>query len=352
MTRRERVLTTISHNEPDRVPLGFDANAGIQEKLFKHFGVGDRLALYDAMGIDGFSVFTDSYVYPDYVGPELPLLEDGTKANFYGMGCHEFGVVRHNPLAFARSVEDLDAYRWPSADWFSCDTVKQRCLEIKARNMVTVGGEGGCGITHALNLRGYELGLVDPLTEPELTRAYMERMGDFFVDWNERWLSAAEGEFDIYRCGDDMGNSLSMHCSPQVWREFYKPQLERIFAVAKRHGLRIWFHCCGCCRPVLEDLIEIGVDMWDPVPAYVSGNDHVELKREYGEALTFVGGVDLPNVLVGGTPADVEDEVRRCIDTLAPGGGFILAGSQVLTDDVPLENVLTMYETALKYGGY
>ena len=344
MTRRERVLTAIDHQEPDRVPLGFDANAGILAKLFEHYGVEKRLDMYDAMGIDGFSVFCDSYVYPDYVGPDL-VLPDGTRTDIFGIACQ-----KHEPLAFAETIEDLDRYRWPQPDWFRYDTIRRRCLEIKQRGMVTVGGEGGCGIAHATNLRGYVPALTDPLLRPEFTHEYMTRMGEFLVEWNSRWLAAAGGEFDIYRCGDDTGNSSAMHVSPGIWREFYKPQMQRIWAIAKKHNLKIWFHDCGCCRPIFDDLIEMGIDMWDPVPGYVAGNDQRELKQRYGQAITFVGGVDHPNVLVKGSVREVQNEVRRCLDIFAPGGGYILCGSQVLTDDIPVENVVAMYETALKYG--
>ena len=343
MTPRTRVLAAIDRRETDRIPIGFDAHEGIEKKLLEHFGVKDRLALFDAMGIDGFSVFCDSYVYPKYAGPEPITLPDGSRPDFFGIVSQ-----KHWPLAFARTIADLDRYRWPRAEWFDCSTVKQRCLEIKARRRAAVGGEGGCGIIHAVNLRGYELALTDPLLDPDLTHAYMQRMGDFFVDWNERWLGAAEGEFDIYRCGDEIGNSLAMHCSPAVWREFYKPQLKRIFAVAKRHALKIWFHCCGCCRPVIEDLIEIGVDLLDPVPDYVAGNGHAELKRLYGGRLAFIGSVS-HMILIRGTPSGVENETKRCIDTLGPRG-YIIGGSQVLTNDMPLENVLAMFRTAAKYG--
>lgn len=348
MTPRERVLTAVAHCEADRVPIGFDCNAALEAKLFAHCGVDNRLDLYDALGIDGFSVFTDSYVYPGYVGPAPVVLPDGGRCDFFGIDHHQ----RHLPLAFVETAADLDRYAWPQVDWFDFATVRARCEGIQARGRVTVGGEGGCGIQHAINLRGYEQALVDPLADPELTHAYLSRMGDFFVAWNEAWLGAAAGALDIFRCGDDMGNTQAMHCSPEVWRTFYKPQLARIFAVAKRHGLTIWFHCCGCCRPVLEDLIEIGVDLWDPVPGYVAGNDQAELKARYGEQLAFVGGVDQPGVLVQGTPAQVRDEVARVVEVFAPGGGFILAGSQVLTDDVPLNNALALFEAAREFGRY
>lgn len=346
MTNRERILTALHHHEPDRVPLGFEARPQTWERMYQHFGVSSNAELFAAMGIDGFSVCYDSYVFPKYIGPENPVTPDGE--------ADVFGIVNqhHMPLAFAETVADLDDYRWPSADWFDYSDVKARCLAIKATGNVTVGGEGGCGIQHAINLRGYENALVDPLADPEFCHAYMERMGDFFVEWNDRWLSAAEGEFDIFRCGDELGGMAMLHCSPEVWREFHKPQLKRIFAVAKKHGLIIWFHCCGYLAPLFDDLLEIGVDLWDPTPPNVRDNDLTRLKAEYGDRLSFVGGVNQPDVLVSGTPAMVADEVKCRIDQLAPGGGYILGPSQCFTEDVPIENILTMYETALEYGRY
>ncbi|HEY8667299.1 MAG TPA: uroporphyrinogen decarboxylase family protein [Tepidisphaeraceae bacterium] len=347
MTPRDRILATLDHRPVDRIPLGLDANTGITARLFKHFKVNDLLSLYSALGIDGFSVFNVDYVYPNYIGPKPQTLPDGTSTDFFGIRCQH-----HWSLAFAESVKDLDDYPWPSADWFDYSTVKERCLAIQAKGRPSVGGEGGCGIVHAMNLRGDEQALLDPYDNPDLAHAYMHRMGDFFVEWNERWLAAADGHFDIYRCGDDVGSMLNMHCRPEIWREFYKPQFKRIFAVAKKHGLKIWFHCCGYCRPILPDLVEIGVDMWDPAPPTVRDNDLPCIKRELGDRLTFVGAVNHPDVLVRGTPSDVEREVKLRIEQLSPGGGYILGPAQVLTDDIPVDNVLAMYAAALRYGGY
>ena len=346
MNARERVLTALDHKEADRVPIAFGAPTELDRKLKEHFHVEDNLSLYHAMGVDGFSVDAESYVFPEYSGPNPYNLPYVNYWNFWGLD----GQQEHLPLEKIESVADLDAYLWPEADWFSYDDIKERCREIKKMGLPTVGGEGGCGIQHCINMRGYNRAMMDPYLNPDLTHAYLERMGDFFVEWNERWISA--GEFDIFRSGDEIGSNTATHCNPDVWREFYKPQLKRVFAVAKRHGLKIWFHCCGCCRPVIEDLIEIGVDLLDPIPDYVAGNDHVELKREFGDRLSFIGGVNIKSCVREGTPDDVRKEVRKRIDILAPGGGYILNGSHGLFEDCPLENVLAMYDEAVKYGVY
>ena len=346
MTRRDRLLTTLTHREPDRVPLGFEARPAIREALYRHFAVRDDQALFSALGIDGFSVFGDAYVAPRYIGPD-PATGDGITGDFFGIINQRFA-----PLAFAETVGDLERYRWPSAEWFDYSAVALRCRSVAAGDQLVVVGEGGCGIQHAINLRGYEAAVSDPLLDPNFTHAYLERMGDFFVAWNTRWLSAADGAVDLFRCGDELGSNTALHCSPEVWRSFYKPQLARIFAVAKGFGLKIWFHCCGYCRPLLPDLIEIGVDLWDPAPPTVRDNDLSALKREFGQDITFVGGVDEPNICANGTPDAVRAEVRCRLEQLAPGGGYILGPSQNFTEDVPVENILALYDEALAYGRY
>jgi len=346
MNARERVLTALDHREADRVPVAFDAPVELAGRLREHFGVEDNPSLYRAMGIDGFNIGGEAYVFPEYTGPNPYNLEYVNYFNFWGVDGHQKDL----PLAKIESVAQLDEYLWPQADWFSFDHMKEKCREIKELGLPPVGGEGGCGLQHCINMRGYDQALMDPYTNPDLAHAYLERMGDFFVEWNERWISA--GDFDIFRSGDEIGSNISTHCNPDVWREFYKPQLKRIFAVAKKHGLKIWFHCCGCCRPLIEDLIEIGVDLWDPISEYVAGNNHVELKREFGDRLSFVGGVDVKNVVMEGTPAEVREEVRKRIDILAPGGGYIVGGSHGLFEDCPFDNVLAMYDEAVKYGVY
>ncbi len=346
MNSRERILAAICHEKTDRLPVGFECHAGLQQRLMDYYGVADRVALFEKMGIDGFSVFFESFVGTKYIGPELKTLDDGTVCDFWGIDYHQ----RNLPIGGCETIADLDQYNWPSADWFDYSGIREKCREIKKQGLPTVGGEGGCGIQFAINLRGYENCLTDAMIDPDFTHAYMQRAGDFFVEWNERWLSAAEGEFDIFRCGDEIGANDRMHCSPETWREFFKPQLKRIFAVAKRHGMKIWFHCCGMCRPVIDDLIEIGVDLWDPVPGYVAGNDHRELKKVYGDSLAFIGGIDTVTLLRYGSPAAVKESVKRTIDIMGAGGGYILGGSQCLTDDIPLENAVAMFEAAVEHG--
>ncbi len=334
-------MTALDHKEPDRVPTAFCVPPDLAAGLREHYGVEDNVALYGAMDIDGFAIDREAYIFPEYIGPNPYNLPWITYINFWG-------YFEKHPLEDINSIEALDDYVWPEADWFSYDSIGEQCRGIRGLGLPAVGGEGGCGLQHCVHMRGYNNAMMDPYTDPDFTHAYLERMGDFFVEWNERWLSA--GDFDIFRAGDELGTMTSTHCNPDVWREFHKPQLRRVFAVAKRHGLKIWFHCCGCCRPLIEDLIEIGVDLWDPVDEYVTGNNHAELKRDFGDRLSFIGGVNSRKCGVVPTSDEIRSEVRRCIDTLAPSGGYIVSGA--VSEEWSLETVLAMYDEAVKYGVY
>ncbi|NQT94189.1 MAG: hypothetical protein HQ559_15615 [Lentisphaerae bacterium] len=341
MNARERVLTALDHKEADRVPIAFTVPEKLAERLRERYQVEDNLSLYQAMGIDGFAIDRESYVFPEYVGPNPYNLPWINYINFWGY--HD-----GHPLENINSIEALDDHVWPEADWFSYDNIGEECRKIRELGIPVTGGEGGCGMQQAVHMRRYNNALMDPLTDPDFTHAYMERMGDMFVEWNERWLAA--GDFDIFRAGDEIGTMSTTHCNPDVWREFYKPQLKRVFAVAKRHGCKIWFHCCGCCRPLIEDMIEIGVDLWDPVDEYVTGNNHVELKREFGDRLSFIGGLNSKKCGHVPTPDEIRENVRQCIDTLGPGGGYILSGA--VSEDWSLETVLAMFDEAVNYGVY
>lgn len=142
-----------------------------------------------------------------------------------------------------------------------------------------------------------------------------------------------------------------MLVAPNKWREYFLPLWKRLFAIAHEHGMRVGLHSCGAVRPVLSDLIDAGLDILQVVQVTAVGMDAAELKREFGRHLAFYGGMDTQHILPQGSPADVRREVRRLIDILGTDGRFILASMHFLMDDVPVENVLAMYDEARTYRG-
>jgi uroporphyrinogen decarboxylase len=182
--------------------------------------------------------------------------------------------------------------------------------------------------------------------EPLIIEAALERIVDFTVEFAVRLIAATRGMADFLYYGDDFATQKGMLISPELWRRFLKPAYERVFKLAKSNGLRVWFHSCGTFRPVMGDLIDIGLDVWETVQVHLPGNEPEVLKREYGNDITFFGGISTQGTLPHGTVEDVRREVRERVWVLGEHGGYICGSDHGILPDVPMENVLAMLDEA------
>jgi uroporphyrinogen decarboxylase len=317
----------------------------IERSVCDFYGVPDLEGLYQKIGVECFSVWNGKWaVLPLYTGPHRNGVgeHDLSTYGFWGK------VPEHiYPLA----VEELDTYRWPRVEDFDFSQLQAGLRMVRAGDHTAASGHAGAGWLHHVQMRGYDLSLLDVLDEGWM-RDYMARNRAFLVPYFERLFAEAGGLIDIIRADEDLGGHENMLISPRLWRKWYKPLWAEIFAICHRHGARVWLHSCGFCRSVVEDFIEIGADILNPIPAYVRGSDPLEMKQAFGTRLSFDGGVDQMRVLVGGSPSDVRREVRLRVEQLAPGGGYILGPSQVLTDDIPLDNLAAMFAAVEEFGWY
>ncbi|MFO7636323.1 MAG: uroporphyrinogen decarboxylase family protein [Clostridia bacterium] len=343
MNRRDRILTAISHREPDRVPVGFDIISPLKEELLRHYGIPDMVSLYEKTGIEGFSVWDWPSVLPTYTGPP----REGVVKMDASHGC--WG--KESEKVYPMQRNGLDDYVWPRLEDFDFSTLSKRLREVKEKDMTSASGHAGVGFTHHYQLRSYDNALMDILDDTWMDE-YMHRNREFFVPYFQSLFQNAGGHIDIIRADEDLGGNENMLISPAMWRRWYKPLWKEVLSICRDNGAKVWFHSCGYCRDLVEDFIEIGVDVLNPIPPYVRGSDPLEMKRTYGDRLSFDGGVDQINVLVKGTPDQVREEVRLRLGQLAPGGGYILGPSQVFSRDVPLENVLAFFDAALEFGRY
>ena len=342
MNRRQRILTALDGGLPDRPPISFDARPHSLDGVLEHYGARSKNDLYLKAGIDGFSVWDWNALMATY-RYELPVTPDGRTLDFWGnYSQHSFG------LEACDTIRALRAHRWPKADDFDYCQIQAKALEIKAQDMVVSAGHIGLGYQMHNMLRGNIKALYD-VTDPSYVGAYCDKILEFTTDYLECLLSAGRGEIEVVRADDDIGTMNRLMISPEMWRRYYKPCWKAAFDLVHRHGAKIWFHSCGYIRPLLEDLVEIGVDVWNPFPDYVQGNDHAWLKEWKRGRLVLDGGVN-HYILVQGTPQDVARETRRVLDTFAPDGGLLLGPSQVFTEDISTENAIAFFETALHYG--
>jgi len=193
--------------------------------------------------------------------------------------------------------------------------------------------------------------LVDLAESPRKAEALLDRLTEIHLENLEKFLDAVEGHIQIIQMGDDLGTQLALQISPQMYRRFFKPRQKMIYEkVRKRSGLHLFFHSCGAIAPLLPDLIETGVEIINPVQTSARGMEPETLKREFGKDLTFWGGgCDTQRVLPLGTEREIDEHVRRRIETLASGGGFVFTQVHNIMPNVPPQNIVAMIEAAKTY---
>jgi uroporphyrinogen decarboxylase len=226
-------------------------------------------------------------------------------------------------------------------------------------DLAIMGRFGGPILEQAHYLRGWERWLMDMAADPEFASALLDRITDIQIRLDEAGLRAAGKYLSIFKLsGEDLGMQDRPIFSPRMWRELARPFLERRWRAARvaldRYAphVKLLLHSDGAFRPFIPDLIECGVQALDPIQEHCPGMELYELKRDFGEQLTFHGAVDTQQVLPFGTQAQVEAEVIRCVDALGRDGGYILAPVHNVQADVPPENLVAMCRAAQEYGRY
>lgn len=351
MNARERVLAAINHQPVDRVPTDIWATAEVWQKLKVHFG--ENADLPAILHIDGFGG-----VGADYIGPPAPVLPKGESADFWSMRYRETdygaGVYSEQyfyPLAKVRTIADAERYAWPRADWFDYSGMKAAAKAAREKQAVAWGY---MAIFFFHNkLRGLEQSLVDPLENPELTHHILNRMSDFFYEHQRRGFEACDGLIDVTQVTDDLGTQTGPMISLAIFREFYRPHMQRFINLAREFGIKVMHHDDGSMRMFLPDLVEMGIDILNPVQWTCPGMEREGLKRDFGARLCFHGAVENQKILPFGTPEEVRAEVRKDIDILTGDRtGYILAPCHNIQSITPVENIIAMYDEAWNYGKF
>ena len=272
------------------------------------------------------------------VGRRMPL--DG------GLYFDSYGA----PLSGDVDLATIDRYPWPDAGdpgrYAGLADAARRIAEEEGR-AVLLGSICG-GLTEGLfKMRGFDDGYMDLAAEPDRARRVMERILEIKLAWWDRALREVGDLVDVVAEADDLGGQDRPLFSPATYRALVKPLQRELFAfIRARTRAPVFFHSCGAIRELVPDLIEIGVDILNPVQVSAAGMDSAALKREFGRDLVFWGGgVDTQRVLGAGTPDEVRAEVRRRIADLRDGGGFVFASVHNVQPNVPPANLVAMWET-------
>lgn len=384
MTARERVLAALSHIEPDRVPfdLGTTPVTGIHRIAYRRLvaALGLR-ALEPQPLLDPFQqlatpheeVLRELGVDTRSVYLRLPgrALQNPSEDEEYLYSTDEWGLIRRmpkdgglyydmcaHPLAGVDTVAGVNAYAWPDPlASLELDAVEAACIDIKRSGdyPVIVGGYGSGMLELVLWLQGYDQGYMNLLVNRPVTEAILEQVVRLKITYAEALLARVGPYVDIFYNGDDLGLQDGPMIRVEWFRDLLADRYVAYHEAIKRAApqAKIFFHTCGSVRALLPDLIATGIDILNPVQVNAAGmGDTAALKRDFGDALTFWGGIDTQRVMPRGTPQAVKDEARRRIDDLAPGGGYVLNTSHNIQADVPPENILALVEALDEYGWY
>jgi uroporphyrinogen decarboxylase len=195
-------------------------------------------------------------------------------------------------------------------------------------------------------LCGMEKALIDIALNPLLIEAIVEKIGQVYREIFVYALDATKDICDVVFIGDDYASSSDLIISLEHWRKYFKKPYAKLIEIIKSYGKLVNFHCCGAMSSTIPDLIEIGVDIINPIQPKANGMDPARLVKEYGKYVTFYGGIDVQGILPFGTKEDVRKEVAKVCNTFGGKGGYILASSHTLLNDIPIENIVAMYDEA------
>lgn len=373
LTHRQRVLTALNHQEPDRVPIdlggsAYSLNDDIYFRLKTNMCIegdipawrhGHTSNYYDERILEQLDIDFRHVWLRSRTDKKLPVYEDGSYIDEWGVTWRPqsgFVAIITHPLENA-DLSDLRSYPWPKANAPGrTEGLKERARELHETTDYSVVARAPTSIgliDFCCNLRGIEQFMVDMLVNKPFATEMLNHISQFMLELVELYLDAAGDNIDIFCWGEDFGHQSGMLISPDLYREFFKTRHAEIVSLVKRKApqARFQFHCCGAIRPIIEDFIDIGVDILQAIQPLAKGMESEGLKRDFGDRLIFHGGVDIQRALIG-TLDDIDREVRKRIMALAPDGGYILAPTNNIQDDTPEENIYHMYEVAKVYGRY
>jgi uroporphyrinogen decarboxylase len=347
MTPRERVLTAFAHEQPDRVPRWCGASAEFWAKAKRELALDDE-TLRVRVG-DDFR-----RVHAQYTGPAFPLRHaEATCRTIFGVerAGLGYGQPLEHPLADA-TIRQVHDYPWPDQAWMDVSNIRGQALSF-GRQYAILGGDWSPFWHDAIDLLGMENLYMKMYDEPKLVDAVMGHMVDYYAAVSERIFAAAGDAIDIFFIGNDLGSQTGPLLGPRLFERFILPHLRRLIDLGHAYGLKVQMHCCGGFRPLIPALIDAGLDALHAVQPCCAGMDLRALKADFGESIVFNGAIDSHHVLIDGTPESVRRDVRKVLEVMMPGGGYIAGASHdTILEETPTENVLAMFDAIGEFGRY
>mgnify|MGYP006287472003 CR=1 FL=1 len=382
MTSRQRVVATLSHQTPDRVPIDLGGfQTGIHKRAYA--GLLDYLGIEEAPTIldpvqqlakpceDLLERFHVDIRYVCAHGPDSAkggIEQNSRDGRLWHDLQDEFGVVwsmpddqqlymdiSHHPLADA-SIGDIGDYPFPRGDDPSRFTgVREQALELRRNTAYAIStGIGGVVYEICWYMRGLERWFMDMVENPAFCEALLDATLKFWLDYYTVFLAEIGDIVDVIMIGDDIGGQAGPLFSPDFYRRIVKPRQKKLVQHIKSlTAAKIWYHTCGSVQQLIPDLLDNGIDVLNPVQISAADMDPQQLKRRFGDRLTFWGGgIDTQHVLSFASPREVADHVRTNVQAFKPGGGYVFNSVHNIQSGVPAENVIAMFDAAYEHGFY
>jgi uroporphyrinogen decarboxylase len=355
MDSKERAMLALTQQIPDRVPIDYLYNDGIDQRLKAHFGLGpeDDEALRQQLGVD----FRQLKAVP-YCGPQLHRELPGRLVNEWGIYRrwveHDTGGY-WDYCDFQLENADLEQVaNWPvpSPDDFDYSGLEDFCEEYRSYCILA----GSPGLPDIINGSGMvwtmEKVLIHILNDEPAFLLYLERKQAAQLEiWN-RILAKTRGRVDVFYLGEDLGTQIGPMISLKLFRKFFRPRIQQFVDLAKSYGLPVMLHSCGASSWAFEDFLEMGITIMDTLQPEAKDMQPEILKARFGGRMAFHGCISTAGAVAYGSVADTIAHARRTLEIMMPGGGYAFSPSHQLQDNSPTENVLALYETAHQYGKY
>jgi uroporphyrinogen decarboxylase len=376
MKPRDRVLTALNHQEPDRVPIDLGGNqTGIHkfayQDLLAHLGIRDEITIMDAvqqLAKPCETLLERLHVDTRYISAKAPESFKGeiVQNTRDGRAWHdlkdEFGVVwsmpadhpyymdiSHNPLASA-TLADIAKYPFPKGDEPSrFATIRQEALAIKNDTpYAVVSGISGVVYETCWYLRGLERWFMDMVEQPEFCEALLDQTLKFWLDWFRLFLDEVGDVVDVIMVGDDLAGQTGPLFRPDFYRRIVKPRQKQLVQyIHSRTPAKVWYHTCGACMTYIPDLIDNGIQILNPVQISATGMEPRWLKEKFGKEMVFWGGsIDAQRVLPRSSPEEIRRQVGENLQAFKPGGGYVFNNCHNIQAGVPAENIVALYDAA------
>ena len=351
MTPRERIMATINRQPTDRTPVDLWCAPEVLDSLREYTSTEDELEVYSKLGLDKIV-----WIFPGYGGRFFDPNDSG-EITMWGVptrmvkaGLATYQEYIDPPIEGFFDPSELDTYpSWPDPDKFDYAGAKALARKARSHGFATIGP----WISHYeiyCQMRGLENALLDTLAFPEFLDATLDRIDAVQTVMLERFLKDLGDDIDIIFISDDMGMQDSMLISLESWEIHFKHRLKKWCDLIHSYGKKVLYHTDGAVLPLIPGLIECGIDILNPIQHVCPGMDTALLKEKFGKDVIFHGGIENQHILPMGTPEDVINETKMCLDTLGKDGGYICCSCHNVQAGTPVENILAMIETVKSYG--